>query len=230
MYSKQRLLDIDVSVFKPFKPMLCKKCDINAFAKEIPNKTLLYIENKFDGERFQLHMQDGKFRYFSRNAFDYTAKFGATYNEGIYTPQLKNIFKNTVKSVILDGEMMGYNKQTKQFGSKGMLFDVKTLTATAIHQPCFCVFDILFLNGTVLMNESLEERLGILKGVFVAKEGVIVLSEIQEAMCKEEVLNSLNASMDREEEGIVVKLPNSIYKPGIRANFWWKVKLEVLLL
>lgn len=119
MYSEQRLLDIDIRIFKPFSPMLCKKCDVNVFVKELPTKSTLYIENKFDGERFQLHMQDGKFRYFSRNGFDYTAKFGATYGEGIFTPQLKDVFKDTVKSVILDGEMMGYNKQTKKFGSKG---------------------------------------------------------------------------------------------------------------
>lgn len=110
-----------------------------------------------------------------------------------------------------------------------MLFDVKTLTANAIHQPCYCVFDILFLNGSVLMNKKLEERVSILKDVFVPKAGVIILSEIQEAMRKEDVLNALNAAVDKEEEGIVVKLPNSIYKPGARGNFWWKVKLEVCL-
>lgn len=119
MYSEQRLLDVDICVFKPFSPMLCKKCDVNVFMKEVPNKVTLYIENKFDGERFQLHMQDGNFRYFSRNCFDYTEKFGATYGEGTFTPQLRNAFAGTVNSVILDGEMMGYNKRTKQFGSKG---------------------------------------------------------------------------------------------------------------
>lgn len=119
-YSEKRLLDIQISVFKPFNPMLCKTCNSNVFVKELPNKSVLYIENKFDGERFQLHMQDGNFRYFSRNGYDYTSKFGATYGEGIFTPQLKNVFKTTVKSIILDGEMMGYNKQTKKFGSKGL--------------------------------------------------------------------------------------------------------------
>lgn len=119
MYSEKRLLDIELSVFKSFNPMLCKACDVNTFIKEVPENSLLYIENKFDGERFQLHMQNGKYRYFSRNGFDYTSKFGASYNEGIFTPQLKNVFKESVDSIILDGEMMGYNKRTKKFGSKG---------------------------------------------------------------------------------------------------------------
>lgn len=118
-FSDERYLNIDIGVFKPFNPMLCKTCDVGVFVKDLPNNSLLYIENKFDGERFQLHMQNGKFRYFSRNGFDYTSKFGATYEDGIFTPQLKNLFKESVEGVILDGEMMGYNKQTKQFGSKG---------------------------------------------------------------------------------------------------------------
>lgn len=108
-----------------------------------------------------------------------------------------------------------------------MAFDVKTLTATAVHQPCFCVFDIVQLNDVVVMNESLEKRLSLLKLVFDSKEGVIILSEIKETTRKEEVLKALNAAVDREEEGIVVKLPNSTYKPGTRSNCWWKVKLEV---
>lgn len=227
MYSERRLLDVDTTVFKPFNPMLCKRCGVDGFVKEIPNKSLLYIENKFDGERFQLHMQDGKFRYFSRNGYDYTSHFGATYDEGILTPHLKNVFSDTVRTVILDGEMMGYNKQTRTFGSKGMKFDVKTLTATSVHQPCYCVFDVLLLNGDALMNEPLEKRISVLKHLFAPKEGVIVLSEIREATSKEEILNALNESIDREEEGIVIKLPLSTYKPGSRSNSWWKVKLEV---
>lgn len=119
MYSEQSFHDLDIRIFRPFNPMLCTKCDVNVFGKEVPNKCILYIEKKFDGERFQLHMQDGNFRYFSRNGFDYTEKFGATYEEGIFTPQLTDVFKGNVKNVILDGEMMGYNKQTKEFGSKG---------------------------------------------------------------------------------------------------------------
>lgn len=110
-----------------------------------------------------------------------------------------------------------------------MLFDVKTLTATAVHQPCYCVFDVLYLNGNGLMNETLDKRVSILKKIFASIEGVIVLSEFKAVTQKEEVLNALNATVDREEEGIVVKLPNSTYKPGSRSNYWWKVKLEVAL-
>lgn len=79
------------------------------------------MENKFDGERFQLHMENNTFKYFSRNGYDYTSTYGSNFYTGLYTPLLKNVFKSHVSRIILDGEMMGWNTVTKKFGSKGTL-------------------------------------------------------------------------------------------------------------
>lgn len=100
--------------------MLSRKCDAQEFIKNVQQKSVLYVENKFDGERFQLHMKDGCFKYFSRNGF-LIDNYGASYRDGSFTPLLKDVFHESVRSVILDGEMMGYNKIKKRFGSKGTL-------------------------------------------------------------------------------------------------------------
>lgn len=99
--------------------MLSKRCNAYEFNKKISDPCHFFIETKFDGERFQLHMKDGNFKYFSRNGFDYTQQYGHTYVQGIYTPFLNGVFDKSVKSIILDGEMMGYNKKEKVLGSKG---------------------------------------------------------------------------------------------------------------
>lgn len=99
--------------------MLSKRCDAQPFLK-IKEPCNFIVEKKFDGERFQIHMKDGLFKYFSRNGFDYTKTYGKSLSEGFYTPSLAGVFKRKIKSVILDGEMMGYNKRTKEFGSKGI--------------------------------------------------------------------------------------------------------------
>lgn len=99
--------------------MLSLKCDKAVLDSEVKNGREFIIENKFDGERFQLHMKHGIFKYFSKNGYDYSNNYGENYNLGLITPYLKNIFKDT-DSVILDGEMMGWNKKTKNFGSKGI--------------------------------------------------------------------------------------------------------------
>lgn len=41
-------------------------------------------------------------------------------------------------------------------------------------QSCFCAFDIVYYNGSVLTNKPLKDRLKILEEVFQPLEGVIV--------------------------------------------------------
>lgn len=110
--------------------MLSLKCDSKVFESEVTEKRLLYIENKFDGERFQLHMKDHEFKYYSKNGYEYTNTYGSSYSsDGLTTPYLKEMFKN-VNNVILDGEMMGWNKRTKDFGSKGKLHCIEENSST----------------------------------------------------------------------------------------------------
>ena len=68
-----------------------------------------------------MHMENGKFEYFSRRGFSFTKNYGSNYDSGLLTPHLKNSFSSDAKSFILDGEMMGWHKQYQCFGSKGKL-------------------------------------------------------------------------------------------------------------
>ncbi|RZC39940.1 DNA ligase 4, partial [Asbolus verrucosus] len=122
-----KLHELEINVFEPFRPMLSKRCDAANFKKCFPDSKMFIIENKFDGERFQLHMEGGKFKYFSRNGIDFTNSYGGSYDEGNFTPLLKNVFGPETKRVILDGEMMIWNAKTQHFGSKGMNLDIKKL-------------------------------------------------------------------------------------------------------
>ena len=55
---------------------------------------------------------------------DYTHVYGGSKDEGNYTPCIANCFSPHVKSCILDGEMVGFNADTKTIGSDfyGCLF------------------------------------------------------------------------------------------------------------
>lgn len=109
----------DVHVMSPFRFMLCQRCSSKHLLSLDFRKHNYIIEEKHDGERFQLHKDQDNFKYYSRNAFDYTETFGQDYEHGILTPKLKDVIRSTVKSVILDGEMMGYDPITKQYTTKG---------------------------------------------------------------------------------------------------------------
>lgn len=223
---KVRLHEISISLFDAFNPMLSQKCDKKQFNKAFRGDAAFIVENKFDGERFQLHMKNGKFQYFSRRGFQFSKEFGTDYSNGLFTPLLRNRFANNVKSVILDGEMMGWNTKTKQFGSKGMNFDVKKLTESNTLQPCFCVFDVVYLNDKVITGQTLNERKDLLKSIIKEQEGIIIVSKYTTITGKEELLNIFNKSVDDKEEGIVFKDVNSIYVPNDRNGGWWKMKLE----
>lgn len=221
-----KLNELEIEIFHSFRPMLSKRCDASNFKKCFPDSKTFIIENKFDGERFQLHMSDHKFKYFSRNGYDYTETYGASFNSGIFTPKLRNVFAPDTQTVILDGEMMLWNKQTGNFGSKGMNLDVKKLGAGK-YQPCFCVFDILLHNNRVLTNQPLQKRLSVLKNVIKNPViGTIVISEYLEVNSCEDIVNALNSSVDKNEEGIVVKDVKSVYKCSDRNSGWFKVKME----
>jgi DNA ligase-4 len=220
-----KMHELEINIFEPFRPMLSKRCDASNFKKCFPDSKFI-VENKFDGERFQLHMEDGKFKYFSRNGFDFTDSYGATFDEGIFTPLLKNVFDSATKRVILDGEMMLWNKKTKCFGSKGMKLDVKKL-GEGKYQPCFCVFDVLLHNERVLTNHPLQKRLQVLKNVIKNPvAGTIVVSAYTESQSRQDIVDALNSSIDKNEEGIVVKDPKSVYKCSDRNSGWFKVKME----
>ena len=49
-------------------------------------------------------------------------------------------------------------------------------------------------------------------------------------MCsfREDCLDALNDAIDRREEGIMVKDPDSVYKPNVRKGGWFKVKPDYM--
>lgn len=61
-----RLHEIEIELFSPFRPMLSEECDVTKVDVYFKKSPFLYIETKLDGERFQLHMEKGEYKYFSR--------------------------------------------------------------------------------------------------------------------------------------------------------------------
>ncbi|XP_064626451.1 DNA ligase 4-like [Lineus longissimus] len=220
-----RLHEIGISLFLPFRPMLGERAAPNKVEKLMDSKDF-FIETKYDGERMQLHRDEGEYKYFSRGGNDYTGTYGNDMYHGNFTSYIDNCFKPGVKSCILDGEMMGYNPETKTLGSKGENFDIKSTKEMENYHPCYCVFDVLMLNGKVWSNKPLTERLEALVEIFNPVEGRIFLAERRKGRTNQDVADALNEAIDGREEGIMVKRPDSIYKPNTRKGGWFKIKPE----
>lgn len=220
-----RLHEIEVSLFSAFRPMLAERALLEKVEAQMNHKAY-YAETKYDGERSQIHKKGSVYKYFSRNGFDFTDNFGANPKSGIFTPYLHGLFLPSVRDVILDGEVVSWSKTHKSIISKGEHMDVKNLREDGDYQVCLCVFDIIYLNGEVLTNQPLSERLSKLKDVITPHEGRVIISPRTTVHSKEDVIKILNEAIDNREEGVVLKNPDSVYRPASRKAGWIKVKPE----
>lgn len=219
------LSEVSIELFSAFKPMLAAVANIRNVEKQMGNSPF-YIQTKLDGERIQLHKDGDVYKYFSRNAFEYTQQFGSCPLEGSLTPYIHNVFKSHVLNCILDGEMMAYNTTTETFMQKGSKFDIKRLVDDSELQTCFCVFDVLLVNNRKFGKEPLKKRYEILQTVLTPVKGRIHLVPKTDGRTMQDVVNALNDAIDSREEGIMVKDPSSIYKPDKRGEGWLKIKPE----
>lgn len=219
------LSDVSIELFSAFKPMLAAVANIRNVEKQMGNSPF-YIQTKLDGERIQLHKDGDVYKYFSRNAFEYTQQFGGSPLQGSLTPYIHNAFKSNVLNCILDGEMMAYSSSTDTFMQKGSKFDIKKLGDDSELQTCFCVFDVLLVNDQKLGKEPLKKRYETLETVFTPVKGRIHPVSKSDAGSMQEVVKALNEAIDNREEGIMVKDPSSIYKPDKRGEGWLKIKPE----
>lgn len=93
-----QLYDPSVSIStKEIRPFSCFKPQVANFAMKDYNELIskigvdmFYIEEKYDGERLQLHMRDGEFKYFSRSGIETTKRYGSSYSQkGTFTSFIK---------------------------------------------------------------------------------------------------------------------------------------------
>lgn len=87
--------------------------------------TGFFMEEKVDGERIQMHMDDygNILRFYSRKAKDYTYLYGNSFEDtsGSLSKHLRKIISPKVKNCILDGEMVAWDPQDKVIVAFGSL-------------------------------------------------------------------------------------------------------------
>ena len=224
----KRLQQLDVTLMSPFRPQLADRVLVGKIAEKMKEKEF-YIETKYDGERCQLHKQGDNFRFFSRNGFDFTCDYGASKEDvGKFSAVISRCLDSNVTDVILDGEMCAWSKVDNCLLQKSEQFNIRQLSEDDPKvQQCLVIYDIVHLNGRTLSGLPLRERISILEKVITVEEGRVMMCERSVARTTGEVVNSLNAAIDRREEGLVIKSMESVYKPGARSKSdWIKVKPE----
>lgn len=208
----------DEYLFQFIRPMLSIKASKRLLTPL--NLSGYLVEEKFDGERFQLHYTKTNYKWYSRQGNIIESNFDQL------TKQIEPNISENVNNLVLDGEMVGYCPKTRKYGTKGFNYDIKKVKDTSYYQACFIVFDILVHNSHNVQMKGLKDRKKLIEEVIKDKEGILMKSKVRIISTVEELVDSLNESVKKDLEGIVIKHPDSVYLPNQRTSSWIKVKIE----
>jgi DNA ligase-1 len=237
--SRKELHSAELSMFRPIKCMLATpepSADAvwNRFMEagirdqdEFRSSTAgpVYVEDKFDGIRAQLHRSRDRVEIFSRDLRRITGQF----------PELVEQAGKFDQELIADGEIIAFEE-----GRRLTFFDLqkrlgrKTDTADLFAEAAadvpvaFVIFDLLWMDGRSLLKTPLRERrerLGTL-----AMPPQFQKAKVTAAHSASDIEEIFQDARRRLNEGLMIKDAESFYLPGTRGMFWFKLKRELATL
>jgi DNA ligase-1 len=181
-----------------------------------------WIEDKYDGIRAQLHMEeDGTVRLFSRDLNDVTRSFPEIVEAAAALKQ--------DAPLVIDGELVPWRQgSVLDFASlQTRLGRVRPSAALLAEVPVVLVaFDLLHAGGDDLLETALRERRERLEALALPdRTGErLLLAHLASAQSVGEVDRHFDDARERHNEGLMIKDPDSTYQPGRRGLGWLKLK------
>jgi DNA ligase-1 len=213
----ERLQEAKLAPLRPTNFMLADTADTAESLFQKFKSPPMYSEYKYDGIRAQMHKVDREVRFFSRNLADVTRFF----------PELKESAKEiSTQSLILDGEIIAFSNG-KPLSFQLLQRRLRKINHSVNDAPIkYLVFDVLYHNGNALIQESLKERVHILRKLNLP-QNVMGFSEQRLVFSPKEISDMFIESKTMGYEGLVVKDFSSPYTPGRRGSNWIKLKKEL---
>lgn len=230
--SQNELDRAELSIFRPIKCMLATPeptaeaiWERFSGGAEAEAAATVFVEDKFDGIRAQLHRNSGRAEIYSRDLRLITDQF----------PELAEQARKFDVDLVLDGEIVAFAE-----GRKLTFFDLQKrlgrktdgadlfASASADVPVAFIAFDLLWLNGRSLLKTSLEERRKLLRDLKLRVQ--FQIAEVFPAHSAAEIEECFQKARRRLNEGLMIKDPKSFYTPGARGMFWFKLKKELATL
>jgi len=207
------LAQFDILLFRPVQPMLAQSAqDLGAALEELGEAALEY---KLDGARIQVHKSEDRIAVFSRAANEVTAAVPEVVEAARALPARQLILDGEVLSLTPDGRPQPFQVSMRRFGRK---LDVAQMAATLPMTPFW--FDLIYLDGTPLVDEAQSRRFAELARLAPAKHLIPHLTT-GDAQRAEDFLARALAS---GHEGVMAKGVGSLYAAGARGQSWLKIK------
>ena len=221
---EDRLGGASLMLFRPLKCMLAAPVEDADEAIRRLGPTV-WVEDKYDGIRAQLHRAGDEVRLYSRDLHDVTEQF----------PEIAEGARELSWDGALDGEILAYRDGTVlPFLQLQARLGRKRPSAVIREEVpvIYVAFDLLATGargGPVLaeLDRPLRERRERLEALglpLVGEGGVFALSHLGSADSAAGLEDEFAAARARRNEGLMVKDPESPYLPGRRGFGWLKMK------
>ena len=224
-----QLGEAELALFHPLKFMLASPAeDADEIIARLGNE--VWVEDKYDGIRAQLHKHGGDVRLYSRDLHDISGQF----------PEIVEAARPLGWTGVIDGEILAFKHGLVLpfISLQGRLGRKAPSDAIQTDVPVIYVaFDLLALGPgddpeadlTVepLLREPLRTRRRRLDGIdlpLVEDGGRFTRSFLAVARDAAELEVAFAEARGRRNEGLMVKDPDSIYSPGRRGLGWLKMK------
>ena len=220
-----RLGDASLALFNPIKFMLASPAED---ASEIVRRlgVPVWVEDKYDGIRAQLHRHGRDVRLYSRDLHDVSGQF----------PEVVEGARHLAWDGILDGEILAYRDgSVLPFIALQTRLGRKSPSAAILAETpvIYVAFDLLGVGRNeaaavdALLREPLEDRRRQLEALALPladEGGVFALSHLVSVTSVDGLEDAFTGARERRNEGLMVKDPRSIYSPGRRGLGWLKMK------
>lgn len=165
----------------------------------------MQCETKYDGSRIQIHKTGDIIKCFSRKLYPIpNNKLG---------PLIQDIQNSFSKDIIVDGELLIYS-------TSGKLLTFSALGKSSNVASCV-IFDCLSIEGKSLLDTPLVERFKILHQNYIPNDSIKII-ESNFINSVKQLEEKVNEALEKAMEGVVLKDPEDVYRPGERG--WLKIK------
>ncbi len=176
---------------KPLKPMLAQPADEIADAFSILGADFA-LEHKLDGARVQIHHADGVTRIFSRRLNEITQSLPEVVEQMSALGNRNVIFDGEVIAIDAEGNTLAFQELMRRLGRRREIERARAEMAIRLY-----VFDLLALDGELLIDQPYVER-------------IATLTEVAQSAGIEMVGRNLPKSLPEGEE---------FYRHAIEAGF-----------
>jgi len=206
---RDELHTIEARLFHPMDFMLAKPLES---VSDLEDPSAWWVEDKFDGMRSQVHLDNGRVQLYTRGLEEATTSF----------PEITAAMSTVKGSAILDGEILAWrDDRALSFTFLQQRLQRKKITQSMIEgvPVVFMAYDILYRDGKLLLDQPYETR----------RELLLKLPEnprflISKRIETPDIEGEFERARIRGNEGLVLKRRSSLYEPGRRGGAWLKVK------